>query len=181
MGKFSPGQLVRLWSVEEICAEYDCTRRQLEEGVITDGIEFPGYAIECCDHEYTISEVDNNDNTAFLEDADIWVSQEILELIKDFDCSFGFTVGDRVVFRNYADMDDDGSLRYNWFVPEMKYLCGHEATIKEIRPYNAKVSVVFLKDATAPLAGYQFSTGMLEHAVEVPEVNQDSFLSMIER
>jgi len=181
LSKFCAGQLVRLWSVEEICAEYNCSPQELEDGVITDGIEFPGYAIEYCGHEYKIESVDDGDSTVFLEGANIWVSQSVIDLVKDFDGTFGFKVGDRVVFKDWADMEEDGSIEYNWFVPEMKYLCGHEAVITEINRYNTKVSEVRLKDCTTNLGAYQFSTAMLEHAAEVPEVNEDSFLSLIGR
>lgn len=182
MSDFRPGQVVRLWSVEEICERYGCTKADLEFGYVTDGAEFPGYAIECCDEEYQISEVDDSDHTVFLNGADIWVSQSIIEFVEDSELEFDFKPGDRVVFREYEDMKNDGSLYYNWFIPNMKYLCGHEATVVSVEYYDHHVAKVSLTDCTADLADYQFSTGMLEHAPEnVPEVNEDSFLSMIGR
>lgn len=109
-----------------------------------------------------------------LENKIIELTNRVEKLEKEKTQKHEFKVGDRVQFKSWEEMEREfGIISGNiatkiTFVPEMKFLCGTYATIKEIKS-DGKVILTDSTSNQGNIGDWNYSLDMLKPAVNEPK------------
>lgn len=175
MNYIYPGQVVRIKTIEELCDEFDLDEEDIESEPRIGGYTLHTNMQVWCGGVYNVNSHDSFDGSIFLEDTDCWWSLEMVELVSEPGEFFGFKVGDKVEFRQYEDMENDGSIEYSAFVPSMRHLCGKQCTIAQISPSNPFKASVLVYGLDKRDSGYCLDTLMFEHVSDIPDIKEDDW------
>ena len=178
MAEFYEGQQVRIKSIEELCVEFDFCEEEIEHGVLIGSITLTPVLAQYCGGTYEVSDVDTRDHSVYINEAELWFSFEMLDdgvSKDDFDFHFGFKVGDIVEFRDWDEMQADGSLDYNWFVEGMQPLCGTRAKITSIHKRDRRMAEVEMEDLNGNDIHWNLNTAMIQPICDVPDVEFDDW------
>lgn len=174
MSEFRSGQLVRILSAEEIADGYGYSLGDFsDDSIRIDDIGVVAAMTEFFGKVFIVDDVDDSDNSVYLYDTEYWWPSSLLRLEGEEDSYFGFKVGDQIEF-----LDWSVNQYVDWFVPEMKYLCGSTGTIIEIAPENRFYARITVKDKDEHVIDWSLNTSMVEHLDLSPDVPVEDWLSV---
>ena len=174
MSKFHPGQSVRILSAEEIADVYGYSLGDFMDNEIRiDNVCITDRMTELFGKVFIVDDIDDSDNSVYLYDTEYWWPSSLLILECDEGSYFGFKVGDQIEF-----LDWSVNQYVDWFVPEMKSLCGTTGTIIEIAPENRYYARISVKDKDEHVIDWSLNTSMVEHLDLSPDVPVEDWLSV---